>query len=522
MPRTQLVSAILAVTLLLAGCSRPPQTKEISASELRDKIRGGWAGQMIGVSFGAPTEFKSMQRIIEGPLPEWNAERLRNSLNQDDLYVDMTLAQVLDDHGLDATTEQVGNMFRDVRYRLWHANLVARRNLKRGISALESGTPKYNAHANDIDFQIEADFIGLMSPGMLQTSNEYCYRFGRVMNHGDGILGGMFVSAMYAAAFFEGNPRALVAAGLASLPRESEYAQLIADVLEWHKENPSDWKWAWARIQEKWDRDEPCPAGALRPFNIDAKLNGGYIALGLLYGNGDMGETLDISTRAGQDSDCNPASAAGILGVVMGYRGIPDAWKDGIDAIAGEKFAYTNYSLDEIVTSTERRAIALAERNGGTFNGEVLRIVTQAPQPMDIPLWNDYGKPVERIAVSDARWTFNGPWTDELRDRETVRKGSERAGAEAIIRFEGTGAMLVGPLLAEQEAGTAEVYLDDRPAVTIDVSSDEDESKSYESLFHDFGLSPGEHTLRLVVLGKPYRSAAKARVMIRDLVVFQK
>ena len=36
------------------------------------------------------------------------------------------------------------------------------------------------------------------------------------MNHGDGIYGGMFVSCMYAAAFFESDPRALVEAGLAA------------------------------------------------------------------------------------------------------------------------------------------------------------------------------------------------------------------------------------------------------------------------------------------------------------------
>ena len=28
-----------------------------------------------------------------------------------------------------------------------------------------SGHPDYNVHANDIDFQIESDFIGLMTPG---------------------------------------------------------------------------------------------------------------------------------------------------------------------------------------------------------------------------------------------------------------------------------------------------------------------------------------------------------------------
>ena len=96
----------------------------------------------------------------------------------------MTFAQVLDDKGLDATTEDFGEMFRDAEYRLWHANLSARRALRRGVPAMLSGTPKYNSHANDIDFQIEADFVGLMCPGMPQSANDLCDRAGRVMNYG--------------------------------------------------------------------------------------------------------------------------------------------------------------------------------------------------------------------------------------------------------------------------------------------------------------------------------------------------
>ena len=34
-----------------------------------------------------------------------------------------------------------------------------------------SGDPKYNLHANDIDFQIESDFIGLMTPGLPREAN---------------------------------------------------------------------------------------------------------------------------------------------------------------------------------------------------------------------------------------------------------------------------------------------------------------------------------------------------------------
>jgi hypothetical protein len=32
---------------------------EISLEDLRDKIKGGWAGQTIGCTFGGPTEFEN-------------------------------------------------------------------------------------------------------------------------------------------------------------------------------------------------------------------------------------------------------------------------------------------------------------------------------------------------------------------------------------------------------------------------------------------------------------------------------
>jgi hypothetical protein len=231
----------MAAGLVLPLCGQT--TRTISRSDLRDKIEGGWAGQMIGVSYGAPTEFRFRGQIIPADrLPQWKPDMVSNSLDQDDLYVDMTFAKVLDDKGIRATSEDFGAMFKDAKYRLWHANLAARRALKRGVPATLSGTPKYNAHANDIDFQIESDFIGLMAPGLPQSANEIALRAGRVMNAGDGILGGMFMSGMYAAAFFEKDARKVVEAGLAAIPAQSPYAQLITDLLAWSKQYPSDWE----------------------------------------------------------------------------------------------------------------------------------------------------------------------------------------------------------------------------------------------------------------------------------------
>ena len=507
------VAAVCACGLFLAA-SGADSEKSISLAELRDRIEGGWAGQMIGVSFGAPTEFRYREQIIEGDRPAWTPDRIKNSINQDDLYVDMTFAKVLDDKGVEATTEDFGAMFKDAKYALWHANLAARRALKRGVPAALAGTPKHNSHANDIDFQIEADFIGLMAPGLPRAANDIAWRAGRVMNHGDGIYGGMFVSCMYAAAFFENDPRKVVEAGLACMPARSPYAQVIADVLAWSKVNGADWRKTWKQIEDKWNRRDPCPDGALRPFNIDAKLNGAYIALGLLHGQGDFWKTLEISTRAGQDSDCNPSNACGVLGVMMGYKRIPDQWKSGIPSISDTKFAYTDFTFRSIVDSTEKRALALVRKHGGRVDGDGVTIKTQKAAPAKLELWDDYGSPVERVAASDARWQWKGNW----RDDKQVRYASEK-GAEVSISFEGKGAIVAGPYLPD--GGTADVYLDGKLDRTIDVYPDEKARKGGESIWHSFALKPGKHTVRLVVRGEPYGDSAGSAIGIEDLVIFR-
>ncbi len=503
---------LLAPVLVFA---QKPGFREIPLAELRDKIEGGWAGQMIGVSFGAPTEFRYKAQIFEGEFPKWAPERVSNSLNQDDLYVDMTFAKVLDEKGLDATTDDFGAMFRDSKYALWHANLAARRALRRGVPATLSGTPRYNVHANDIDFQIEADFIGLMTPGLPQAANDIALRAGRVMNYGDGIYGGMFVGCMYAAAFFERDPRKVVEAGLACIPAKSPYGLLITDLLAWHKQEPNDWKKVWNQIEQKWDKREPCPAGAMDPFNIDAKLNGAYIALGLLYGKGDFGKTLEISTRSGQDSDCNPSSAAGVLGVMLGYKRIPDVWKSGIPAIADKKFAYTDFSFHTIVASNEKRAIATVQKTGGRIAGGKLIVKTQAPKPPKLEIWDDYGSPAERVPVSDPRWLWNRTWKTVQHTRIAGDKG-----AEAAVSFEGTGAIVVGPYLGT--GGKVDVFLDGKLDRTLDVYSDEpDRSKGGESVWHAFNLKPGKHTVRLVVRGESYGDSKGTEIGVDSLIVFR-
>lgn len=519
-------TALTVLTLCVAlvpnlASAQKGALRRLSRATLEDKIRGGWAGQMIGVSYGAPTEFRSNGKIVEGNLNkylDWSPERLRNAIDQDDLYVEMTFAEVMDKVGLDATTEQYGEMFKNSTYELWHANAGARRNLNHGIKAPMSGHPKYNIHANDIDFQIESDFIGLMTPGLPREANKYADRVGRVMNWGDGLYGGMFFSGMYAAAFFEDDPRKVVERGLLSIPAESAYAKVIADVLRWSAENPDDWKKTWQLIEDKWDKGDVCTDGALEPFNIDAKLNGGYVALGLLYGKGDFAKTLEVSTRSGQDSDCNPSSAAGVLGVMLGYNRIPDVWKTGMSAIADTRFSFTQYSFNQIVASTQARALKVVEEAGGKVTATQIEIPIQAPEAPPLEQW-DIDPPRERIEITQPAWAFTGqfedgklklPWGDDLTFKE-----ARVAGAEATLTFEGTGVAIVG--LCTQEGGRADVFLDGEKVAEIDAWTPKDTTD--DDYWHVSGLPARKHSVRIVVRpDADARSSGKKLEIVRAII----
>jgi hypothetical protein len=118
-----------------------------------------------------------------------------------------------------------------------------------------------------------------------------------------------------------------------------------------------------------------------------------------LYGDGDFGKTLEISTRAGQDSDCNPSSAAGILGVIRGYEEIPARWKAGLAAIESLDFPYTQTSLREVYDLSYRHALKSIERRGGRVGEREVEIPVEEPKAVPLERNFDGHYPVEEIVV---------------------------------------------------------------------------------------------------------------------------
>jgi len=360
------------------------KTITLTKDQLKDKIMGGWAGQTIGVTFGGPYEFRFPGTFIQSYQPMvWHDGLLKQNMLYnpglyDDLYMDLTFVDVIERYGIDAPVDSFANAFAHAGYMLWHANQAARYNILNGIKAPQSGYWMNSPHADDIDYQIESDFAGLMNPAMPNSASAISDKVGHIMNYGDGWYGGVFIGAMYTLAFTSNDINYIVSEALKTIPEKSKYHQCIADVIKWHGQY-EDWHETWLQLQKKWSGDVACPEGVFNAFDIDATINSAYVVMGLLYGNGDYSKTLDIATRAGQDADCNPSSAGGILGTMLGYKNIPAYWKQGLKDIEDINFKYTTMSLNKMYDIGFKHALNNIVKNGGKVDGDNITIQSQAP-----------------------------------------------------------------------------------------------------------------------------------------------
>ncbi|HPJ78914.1 MAG TPA: ADP-ribosylglycohydrolase family protein [Prolixibacteraceae bacterium] len=521
-----IITWLMSCFILLLSCSSgpAPEVKNIPLSLLRDKIAGGWAGKMIGVTYGAPTEFRAQGTTYEDSIL-WKPDDIRGALWQDDIYVQLTFLMTMDRYGMEAPAKRYQELLAKAGYPLWHANVQSRKNYFDSIFPPESGHPDNNLHADDIDFQIEADYIGFICPGMPETANRLAGITGQVMNYGDGLYGGAFVAALYAEAFFSGDIPAIIDKALLSIPAESDYAKIVRDVVLLHRHFPEDWRAAWQELQNKWGSVQICEAGT--SFNIDAKLNGAYIVMGLLYGEGDPLKTMEISTRCGQDSDCNPSNAMAVLGLIRGFSGLPAPWQEAINALGDSLFIHTDYSFRKAVDKSMDYATQLAVTHGGKISGEYLAIPAEEPKPL--PYADSFPRLLfdKRIPVSAREyWSSGGSWESSgLANAHAAEspKGnalfSGHAGDKLTFTFDGTGVSLVGHWL--KDGGKADIFVDGEFKRTIDCYFNYAGQQHLNmDLYHITGLEKGEHTLQLVVRGEKRPESEGTRVYVTEAVVF--
>ncbi|MBM89498.1 MAG: hypothetical protein CMQ41_14090 [Gammaproteobacteria bacterium] len=224
----------------------------------------------------------------------------------------------------------------------------------------------------------------------------------------------------------------------------------------------------------------------MSPFNIDAKINAAWVVLGLLYGDGDFGRTMEIATRAGDDADCNPGSAAGILGTIYGYEGIPDFWKQGLGDIEALDFAYTTISLNEAYDMSYQHALQVIRQEGGLVSMNSVTIPVQTP---------------EVVAFEDS---FEGHFAKERRNLATGT-GRDRQFLEISesysFDFEGIGFTVMGAAESLNDGDyefTAELYVDGELAEVAVWPTNFVKRRFY--LFWKYALPDGQHDVEIRVM----------------------
>ncbi|MBQ7742956.1 MAG: ADP-ribosylglycohydrolase family protein [Bacteroidaceae bacterium] len=483
--KPMIVAALFAAVSICAN-GGIAKTIILKKSELKDKIAGGWAGQTIGCAYGGPTEFQYRgvmipdSRVIE--YPDGHLKYFFDNVASlyDDIYMDLTFVEVFEREGLDAPVTSFANGFAYANYPLWHANQMARYNIRRGIMPPASGHWKNNPHADCIDFQIEADFAGLMCPAMINTCSSICDKIGHMLNYGDGWYGGVFVGAMYTQAFVYDNIKDVVTNALKVIPPESKFYKCISDVIAWHEQYPDDWKKCWQLYNDKYSKDVGCPELILAAGNIDATMNSAYVVMGLLYGEEDFGKTMDISTRCGQDSDCNPSTAAGVLATMIGYSNIPEQWMPNLREVEERTFPYVNLSLSRTYEVVTNLAIQEALSNGGAETDSTIAILVQ--EPAKVKLEQSFPDMNPHELASKIEWL-----------------GTDRA-AQNTFKFTGKGIVVHGGFSCGDSNYEAQMEVTVDGVVDQVMVFNSDYRRRTDALYWKYDLEEGPHTVTFKLL----------------------
>ncbi len=134
---TTILFAGCFLSLVMLGCNSGKSTSEdvlatgsitMSKQVLQDKSKGGWAGQTIGVVYGAPVEFKYNGSLIdEHHIIPWDEHYVKYWWDKkpglfDDIYTDLNFVNAFEKHGLDVSSDSIAHHWSNTAYHLAHAN----------------------------------------------------------------------------------------------------------------------------------------------------------------------------------------------------------------------------------------------------------------------------------------------------------------------------------------------------------------------------------------------------------------
>jgi len=278
----------------------------ITYERFLDKIHGCWYGKCLGGAAGAPLE--GLKDIKEN----YDFEEIFNpDLPNDDLDIQLLWLDVLEKKGINITSCDMADAWLEKCWYPFSEYGYFMKNYARGIKPPYSGIINNSFFKEGMGCPIRSEIWAIICAGNPKLASKYAYNDGCLDHAENSVYAEQLLAAMQDIAFFEDDIETIIAKGLKYIPEDSKLYSCINYVVECFKNGES-----------YLDARKMVLARYSHPDFTNVVQNMAFVVIGLLYGNGDMRDTINISLKCGYDTDCTCASAAAIVGIIKGYKGL--------------------------------------------------------------------------------------------------------------------------------------------------------------------------------------------------------
>jgi ADP-ribosylglycohydrolase len=220
---------------------------------------------------------------------------------------------------------------------LWVSNQMAHDLMREGAVPPETSDPERNPFFEMIDAQLTTEIFGLFAPGMPDVALDLAYLPIRTTARRDAAWIAEFYVIMHslapvsdASAPIGERLQEMAAQARHHLP-DSSYSAAMYDFVHTLHASGAPWEVArdslyqryQVRMEDGYDvasRDPVCGGCFAAGINFGAGM------ISLLYGDGDIKETIKIGALAGWDSDNPTATWGGLIGFMLGRDGVEEAF----------------------------------------------------------------------------------------------------------------------------------------------------------------------------------------------------
>ena len=319
---------------------------QISYERYFDHVLGGWIGKSMGGAIGA--RFEGHKGWIEIDPDRMFPEKMPPN---DDLDLQVLWLKVLEEKGAALTSDDLAAAWLEGCWYPFNEYGIFRRNWRLGIHPPMSGRFTNQFWETGEGCPIRAEIWGYVFPGAPDLAARYAAMDG-CLDHTEQSVGAeMMLAAMSSMAFFVPDVRRLAAMFIHYLPEGTPIQRLTRAAFQAYDEGLS--------LRDARDRLMALDGN---PEACDAQINVPFTFLGLLYGGNDLQETMLAALRCGYDTDCTLASAAALIGQILGASRIPQALKGpiGDELVMGIQYRRPKMTLSALAHDTARMGVLLA------------------------------------------------------------------------------------------------------------------------------------------------------------------